>query len=193
MTELTEQQIRLGIAPRSDQVNADDLLAGPITVTITGTRMGDDKRPWFIDLAEFPKRPFKPGVMMRRLMLEILKRPTDKWVGERMTLYRDPQVKFKGETVGGVRISHFSKVTKPTAVELTASRDSKIEWVVGPIESLLSPEEAVYVKEYTPLIENAATLDELSQHQAVLKDKPQPIRDALRPVYVARYAELKKG
>jgi hypothetical protein len=136
MTELTEQDIQAGIAPRSDQVNADDLIAGPLTVTITGARLVADKdQPWHIDLAEFKDRPFKPCLTMRRLMSKVLGKVPKRWIGEKMTLYRDPQVKYKQDTVGGARISHFSALTEPETVRLTDKRGSKMDWVVCPIES----------------------------------------------------------
>ena len=44
------------IIPRSDQINADDLIAGPITVTITDAYPGGAEQPVDITLAETPGR-----------------------------------------------------------------------------------------------------------------------------------------
>ena len=46
------------IEPNSDQVNAEDLIAGPQTVTITGVEAGTADQPVFIHLAEFPGRTY---------------------------------------------------------------------------------------------------------------------------------------
>ncbi|EGR8727539.1 hypothetical protein I8C78_002919, partial [Listeria monocytogenes] len=40
-------------APRSDQINADDLIAGPQIVTITEVRKGNSEQPVEIVTAEF--------------------------------------------------------------------------------------------------------------------------------------------
>jgi hypothetical protein len=194
MTDLTEQQVRLGIAPRSDQLNADDLVTAPVTVTIIAVRVGNTDCPWFIDLAEYPERPYKPCVTMRRLMVDVMGDKPKRWVGQQMTLYRDPEVKYKGETVGGIRISHFSALSEPKTVRLTARRGSKIEWVACPLETpSLSPEEQKYVAESTEQLKAAESLEELQGHGEMLKTKPKAIQDALRPIYATRLEELKQA
>ena len=193
MTELTEQDVPAGIAPRSDQLNADDLIVAPATVTITAVRVGDNDCPWFIDLAEYPKKPYKPCVTMRRLMVDVMGDKPKRWAGQRMTLYRDPQVKYKGETVGGIRISHFSALSEPKTVRLTLRRGSKIEWVACPLETPpLTPEDQKYVAEAKAELKASASLAELQGHMEVLKNKPKAIQDALRPTCVTRNAELKQ-
>jgi hypothetical protein len=57
------------IAPRSDQQNADDYVAGPKTVTITEVRRGTTEQPVEVHLKEFPGRPYKPSKSMRRVMV----------------------------------------------------------------------------------------------------------------------------
>src|SRR5690606_23503087 len=48
------------IAPKSDQMNADDLISGPRTFTIAEVGKGSPDQPVNVVLAEFPKgRPFK--------------------------------------------------------------------------------------------------------------------------------------
>ena len=47
------------IIPRSDQINADDLIAGPITVTITDAYPGGAEQPVDITLAETPGRAYR--------------------------------------------------------------------------------------------------------------------------------------
>jgi hypothetical protein len=59
------------IAPRSDQMNAEDLLTGPRTFTVTEVRKGSSaEQPVSIYLAEFPSdRPFKPSKTVRRILV----------------------------------------------------------------------------------------------------------------------------
>src|SRR3546814_11451861 len=47
------------------------------------------------------------------------------WAGKSMTIYNRPDVKFGGEEVGGIRISHLSHIDKDIAIALTATRGRK--------------------------------------------------------------------
>ncbi len=79
--------------PKSEQLNADHLLSGPVTVTITSVRLtGDQKQPWAVDLKEYPGKPFKPCLTMRRILQAAFTDKCEAWVGQQLTLYRDPDV-----------------------------------------------------------------------------------------------------
>ena len=55
------------IEPKSDQINADDLIGGPRTVTITDITKGTPEQPVNVVTAEYgPGRPYKPSKSMRR-------------------------------------------------------------------------------------------------------------------------------
>ena len=197
MTELTEKDVLAGLVARSDQLNAVDLVVAPATVTIIAVRLGDDKCSWFVDLAEFPKRPYKPCVTMRRLMVNVMGKDPKPWPGQRMTLYRDPQVKFKGDTVGGIRISHFSALSKPKTVELSGGHGPKIQWSVCPLEISKeaiepTPEEQNYIIEATELLNAATSLSGLQTRGEILKAKSDAIREAMKPVHAKRWTELKE-
>src|SRR3546814_13680706 len=47
------------------------------------------------------------------------------WAGKSMTIYNRPDVKFGGEEVGGIRISHLSHIDKDIAIALPATRGRK--------------------------------------------------------------------
>jgi hypothetical protein len=65
MNELeTMMRLRDTITPKSDQLNADDMITGPITVTITGVRRGDKDQPVVIDI-DGGYQPYKPCKSMR--------------------------------------------------------------------------------------------------------------------------------
>jgi hypothetical protein len=96
------------IVPRSDQLNAEDLLSGPRTVTITEVRRGTAEQPVDVHLAEFPGRPFKPSKTVRRIFVSAWGPDASTYAGRRLTIYRDPDVKFGGLATGGIRVSHLS-------------------------------------------------------------------------------------
>lgn len=121
------------IAPKSDQLNAEDMLSGPRTFTIAEVRKGSDEQPVDVHLVEFPGRPFKPCKTVRRIMVIAWGADAATYTGQRMTLYRDPAVKFGGMDVGGIRVSHMTGIEKPMKVALTVSRGKRAPYIVQPL------------------------------------------------------------
>lgn len=119
------------IKPKSDQLNADDLLTGPMTVTISGVRRGSADQPVMLDINGH--QPFKPCKTMRRVLITAWGTDGKAWIGKSMTLFCDPNVKFGGVALGGIRISHLSNIDGPMNMMLTASRGRKSQVVVHPI------------------------------------------------------------
>jgi hypothetical protein len=126
------------IAPKSDQLDAVDLLSGPRTFTITGVDKGTPDQPVNIHLAEFP-RPWRPGKSMRRVLVDCWGRDASAYVGRRVTLYCDREVKFGGQAVGGVRVSHLSHIDKPRLVPLIISRGKSAGFPVQPLREDAPP------------------------------------------------------
>ncbi len=58
------------------------------------------------------------------------------YIGRRMTLYRDPTVKWGGEPVGGIRISHMSDIKESATIPLTITRGSKKPFTVKPLTDI---------------------------------------------------------
>lgn len=120
------------LAPKSDQLDAVDLLGGPRTFTITGVKAGNEEQPVQISLAEFP-RVWRPGKSMRRVLAAAWGTDAKAWVGRRVTLYCDNSVKFGGEEVGGTRISHLSNISKALSVPLLVTRGKSATFRVQPL------------------------------------------------------------
>ena len=121
------------IAPKSDQLNAEDLLTGPRTFTVERVSKGSAEQPVDIHLVEFPGRPFRPSKTVRRILVNAWGPDANTYTGRRMTLYRDPAVKFGGMDVGGIRVSHLSHIDKPLSVALTVSRGKRQAYTVKPL------------------------------------------------------------
>lgn len=122
------------ITPRSDQLNADDLMTGPRTVTITDVRKGNAEQPVDVVLAEYGDgRPFKPSKSMRRVMVVAWGPDSSAYTGRRMTIFRDPRIRFGKDEVGGIRISHLSHIDKPLTVALTVTRGKRASYTVQPL------------------------------------------------------------
>src|SRR5690606_17322840 len=113
------------IIPNSAQVNAEDLIASPRTVTITQVEACATEQPVFVHLAEFPGRTYRPSKSMRRLMVSAWGAEAAGYTGRKLTLYRNPDIRFGKEVVGGIEISHMSHIDKPLTVALTVSRGKR--------------------------------------------------------------------
>jgi hypothetical protein len=127
------------IEPNSEQLNAEDLLAGPMTVTITGVKKGTADQPVFIQLAEFADRTYRPGKSMRRILVAAWGAEADAYVGRRITIYNDPKVKWAGQEVGGIRIAALSHITEPLTVALTVTRGKRAPFTVQPLADATDP------------------------------------------------------
>jgi hypothetical protein len=128
------------IAPKSDQLNADDLIAGPITITITGVRGNDDAdQPVSVGFDGDGGKPYKPCKSMRRVMVHCWGPDGKAYAGRRMTLYRDEKVMFGGIQVGGIRISHMSHIERDMTMALTATRAKRTPYTVKPLPAASKP------------------------------------------------------
>lgn len=126
------------LAPRSDQVNADDLVAGPMTVTIRKVVGGKAEQP-FDFLLEETDRAYRPAVTMRRLIAAAWGTNGDDYVGRRLTLYRDPTIRFGKDVVGGIRISHMSHIDRRIEVKLQVTRGKRETFAVDPLPDAPTP------------------------------------------------------
>lgn len=96
---------------KSDQLNAIDLIGGPITVTITKVKVKADPGAdqavsiWFTG---DNGRPWKPSKTMIRVLIIKWGDDETKFVGKHVTLFREPSITWGGNEVGGVEMSHMS-------------------------------------------------------------------------------------
>lgn len=118
--------LRTTIIPKSDQLNSEQLLSGPMIITVTEVRAGGgEEQPVSVFHDTIPDRPYKPCKTMRKVLILAWGADGTKWVGKSMELYNDPTVKFGGEQVGGIRISRMTDIEKDIKVSLTATKGRK--------------------------------------------------------------------
>lgn len=123
------------IVPKSDQLNAEQLLGGPITITLTGVRRGTDDQPVILNYEGDDGRPYKPCKSMRKVLIFAWGDDGREWVGRSMTLYNNPDVKFGGVKVGGIRISHMSHIERDIALSLTATKGKKETYTIKKLDA----------------------------------------------------------
>jgi len=127
----TADEVRASIVPKSDQLNADDLLTGPLTVTITAVKRGNREQPIIVEIEG--QRPYKPCKSMRRVLIAAFSDDPQQWVGKQATLFCDPSVTWAGVKVGGIRISHLSGLQKSKTFLLTHARGKRAEYTIQPL------------------------------------------------------------
>jgi hypothetical protein len=127
---MTKIDVTDAIKPKSDQLNADDLIAGAITVTITSVSKRQGEQPVAVSYEGDNGKPFYPCKSMTRVLVHAWGKYADQWAGKRLTLYRDPKVTWAGAEVGGIRISHMSDIPHDLTMSLTASKQSKKPYTV---------------------------------------------------------------
>ena len=136
MTDLSET-----IAPKSEQLNADDLIGGPRTVRITKVSRVKADQPIAINFEDDDGRPYYPCLSMRRVLLFVWGKEGKTYVGRRMTLYRDPAVRYGGAEIGGIRISHMEGIDEEKKIALTVTRGKRATYTVRPLIALAAAQE----------------------------------------------------
>lgn len=170
------------VQPKSDQLNADDLIGGSQIITVTGVTVRLGEQPVDIFSAEHPDRPYRPSKSMRRVLIAAWGRESDSWPqGARIELYRDPAVKFGGEPVGGIKIGGLSGISKPVRMPLTETRGKRAMHVVQPLPD--APQQPARI---TPDEVSACTTeDELRALYRATSD------ETIRALVMARVEELR--
>lgn len=166
------------IAPNSDQLNAEDMLSGPMTVTIEKVTAGSSEQPVNVHLVELPGRPYRPSKSMRRVMVGAWGPEASNYTGRRMTLYRDPEVRFGGMAVGGIKISHLSHIDKPLRLALTVSRGKRAMHTVDPLPDAPAPA--------GPTIEQVRASEDINELRDLWTHATPDVQAAIK----ARVAEL---
>lgn len=121
--------------PKSDQLNADDLVAGPITIKIReAVQSNDPKQNLWLYYEGDGGKPYKPNLGMRRAMAFIWGDPeTSQLAGRHLRLFNNPTIKIGSETTGGIQISHASHIPKALTFLLTVSKGRRVAFTVNPL------------------------------------------------------------
>lgn len=128
MTDVTQ-----AIAPKSDQMNADDLLQ-PRTIRITDVSVqATPEQPITVRFEGDNGRPWKPCKTAARCLATIWGTNSAQWIGLSCTLYNDPTVTWAGAAVGGIRVSHMEGLDKPRTLQLTKTRGKKGAVTIQPL------------------------------------------------------------
>ncbi|MDI9680436.1 hypothetical protein [Burkholderia cenocepacia] len=183
MSDITD--LRGTIVPKSDQLNAEQLLAGDLTITVTDVRMGSEDQPVILHYENDEGRPYKPCKTMRKLLIFAWGEDGRNWTGKSMTLYNDQAVRFGGMVVGGIRISHLSHIEREISLSLTATKGKKALHTVLPLE-------VVRLDDVLKAIATATDRNGMNAAKALaMKLPPGDQAQAAQDAYNARMRELR--
>ncbi len=183
----TVENILPATLPKSDQLNSEQLLTGPLTITVTDVTVKVGEQPVTVHYEGQEGRPYKPCKSMLRVLCLAWTENGNEWRGKSMTLYNDPTVIFGKDVVGGIRISHLSDIPDDIEVRLTKTRGKKVLHTIkrlaerGP--SLFSVLEAIKDAD------NKADMDHAKALAARLRSGADV--ETARAAYTARVAELR--
>lgn len=122
------ENLRDTIVPNSNQLNADDLAGTTRVIRVTAVKRGSGKeQPVVIEYSGMDGRPYKPCKSVRRVLIAAWGEDGREWAGRSMKLYCDPEIKFGGVKVGGIRISQLSHIEKEMKLLLTSTRGKRDE------------------------------------------------------------------
>lgn len=126
------------IEPRSDQINADDFVAGPRSYKIKSVAISPgSEQPVTIELEG--SKPWRPCKSMSRLLVAAWGADAKEYAGRSVTLYKDPKVKWGGLEVGGIRVSHLSHIDREMVVALTMTKGKRAPYTVKPLKADVAP------------------------------------------------------
>lgn len=159
------------IVPKSDQINAEDFLAGPGVFTIADVAISPGtEQPVSIRL-DGEKRVWRPCKSMSRVLVSAWGPDARQYLGRSVRLFCDPNVTWGGMKVGGIRISHMSHIERDMVIALTATKGKKVMATIKPlvIEQQRQPDPnaaANWANEHMARLGQIDTLDGLAEHIA---------------------------
>lgn len=121
------------LAPKSDQINAQDLIAGDMTVTIEAVKINaGQEQPVSIKLRGMEK-VWRPCKTTGRILMAAWGADTSVYAGRSVQLYLDPEVKWGGMKVGGIRIRAMSHINGELRLALAESKQNRKIFTVRPL------------------------------------------------------------
>ena len=111
---------------KSDQLNADDLIGKNKIITITDVvKVADAQQPIIVNYDGDNGKPWKPCKTMIRALVYLWGNDASQFAGRSLELYRDPDVTYGKDKVGGIRIHAASHIDNAVDVVLTIRRGQK--------------------------------------------------------------------
>ena len=180
------------IEPKSDQLNADDMIAGPKVIKITEVTRGNAEQPVVVHFEGDQGKPWKPCKSMTRVMVRAWGADASQFAGRSVELYCDPKVKWGGMEVGGIRIRSMSHIDKPLKMSLTATRGKRAPYSVAVLEAseARGAQSDDMANGFSVQFDACQTMEELKELWSSI---PGPLQKSAEPYKDAAKARLMGG
>lgn len=129
------------IEPKSDQLNAEDLVSGDLTAMIQRVDVRQTRDQPISVFLDSHDRPWKPCKSTARVMAKAWGKQTEQWVGQSVILFCDPAVTWAGAAVGGIRIKAITGIDKPLTINLAVSKGKRKPVTVQPLRGGAGPQQ----------------------------------------------------
>ena len=129
----SDDDFEASLAAKSDQINNADLTSGPMTITIAKLKISNSEAQKWTMVLDGQDKVYRPCLGMRRIIAEIWGKPP--YSGRRLTIYRDPDVRYGSDITGGIRISHMSHIDGEKKVTVPVSRGKVKQYAIRPLQS----------------------------------------------------------
>lgn len=174
------------IVARSDQLNAIDLLSNELTIIITEIKKSKDpKQPMVIHYVNDNGKPYKPCLLMRRIITTGwgMKLSGDVCRGRSILLYRDENVRYGADITGGIRISAMSNIPREIKLTQQTSRGKWKEFSVSVLPSSTSTASPKPDPAFDMLYRNAERAAEkgMAELEAWFKALPKESQAKIKP------------
>jgi hypothetical protein len=173
------------IEPKSDQINAEDLIGRDMTITVRSVQVrAGTEQPVSIQFAGSDK-VFRPCKTVSRILVAAWGPDTSAYIGRSLTLFRDPKVKWGGMEVGGIRVRAMTHIDAPLKLALAESKKARTITVVQPlkVDAPASPADAAldWTDKRVALLASATTVAAIDDVMAksrtgadkIAKDRPE--------------------
>lgn len=120
------------IQPKSDQLNADDLIGGDLIAKIESVSITGGEQPISVKLEGFT-RVWKPCKTASRIMASVWGTKSSAWIGQHVRIFNDQTVTWAGVAVGGIRINGMSGISAPKSIPVSKSKGKRVIYVIEPI------------------------------------------------------------
>jgi hypothetical protein len=187
------------IEPKSDQINAEDLIGRDMTITITGVQVRAGTEQPVSMKFEGSEKVFRPCKTVSRIIVAAWGPDTSAYPGRSMTLYRDDTVKWAGMAVGGIRVKAISHIEQPLKLALAESKQNRKITVVQPLKVAAQQPNAAekWVNDHLGFVTGATTLERLAAVQvagekamAKLATGNPALHDRVMAAYAKRLDDL---
>ena len=121
------------IAPKSDQLNADDLLSGPRTITIEAVKVTPGTEQPVTITIKGEKKLFRPCKTVCKVLANVWGADSSAYIGKSLTIYCDPDVLWAGVKVGGIRVSHMSHMDGQRTIAVLETRQKRKNVMIRPL------------------------------------------------------------